>query len=37
MEREGLEVEPTLQNVTYARAFNSDHQIYPPIIVKEVL
>ena len=27
MEKEDLEVEPTLQNIVYARAFNSDHQM----------
>ncbi|MFX1519852.1 MAG: DNA repair and recombination protein RadA [Promethearchaeota archaeon] len=27
MEPEGLELEPTLQNIIYARAYNSDHQI----------
>jgi DNA repair protein RadA len=39
MEKDGMEIEPTLKNIVYARAFNSDHQILlveeAPNIIKE--
>ncbi len=39
MEKEDLEIDSTLQNIVYARAYNSDHQILlveeSPAIIKE--